>query len=360
MSPIFAPLRFPAYRRVWLANLASNAGTWLHVVAAGWLIFKITGSPAAVGALAMVTRGPAIVLSTVAGDLADRFDRQRVGIVMFSLQAVAAGALAVVTWLAGPSLPAIYGLTFVTGVGFALSLPALLALLPALVPRDQLSGAVSLNAAGINVARVVGPAIGGTMLALAGPEYCFAVNAVSFSALVVTLTIVSPRPVVRSGSPLTMRQALTHAGRDPAIRRLLIGMAVFVGLAAPMQELAPVVADRLEAGPQGLGALLGAMGGGALVGAWALERLGQAGVPRHLALPAASIFFSVGLIGVALSPYLALTLVAGLVAEQIGIRWSLGLCAGLLALWGAWSVRHTVPEIDRPPPREPLGAGGEA
>ncbi len=80
---------------------------------------------------------------------------------MFSVQAVAAAALGLVTWLNGPSLPAIYGLTFVAGVGFALSLPALLALLPALVPREQLSGAVSLNAAGINVARLAGPAIGG-------------------------------------------------------------------------------------------------------------------------------------------------------------------------------------------------------
>ncbi len=407
---ILAPLRHPGYRRVWLANLASNAGTWLHVVAAGWLIYDITGSPAAVGALAMVTRGPAILLSTLAGDLADRFDRRRVGAAMFSLQAVAAAALGLVTWLNGPSLPAIYGLTFVAGVGFALSLPALLALLPALVPREQLSGAVSLNAAGINVARLAGPAIGGSTLAFAGPHVCFFVNAVSFSTLVFVLSRCQPRPVVRTGAGVRMRQALAHGWGDPAIRRLLIGMAVFVGLAAPVQELAPVMAHKLGAGPLGLGLLLGCMGGGALIGAWALERVSAAGLPRHLALPGASVLFAVGLAGVSVSPTLPVamaaiafggafwiwmyagtntavqlrsppellgrmlglyqlsvigplalgSLTAGAIAEQIGIRWTLGLCAALLAAWGAWSLRNAVPEIDGPHARGPLGAGGEA
>lgn len=391
-------LRTPAFRRVWLANLASNAGTWLHVLAAGFIIFEITGSPAAVGALALVTRGPAIVLFAAAGGLADRFDRRRVGMVTFSLQAVAAAALAVVTLVVGPSLWAIYGLTLVMGVGFALSLPALLALLPTLVPPSQLSQAVSINAAGINVARLVGPAVGGTLLVVADAEVCFAVNALSFTALVLTLRRVTPRPVpVLAGPRPGARQALAYARSDPAVRRLLIGMAIFVALAAPVQELAPVVAARLDVGAAGLGFLLTAMGGGALIGAWIFERLGAAGVPRHRTLPLASLVFALGLLTVALSPSFTLTIgamafcgvfwiwlyagtnssiqlrsppevvgrmlglyqlavigplalgsvVAGLVAERIGIAWSLGLCAGLLGAWGAWSLLHTVPEIDR-------------
>jgi MFS family permease len=407
---LLAPLRHPGYRRVWLANLASNAGTWLHVVAAGWLIYDITESPAAVGALAMVTRGPAILLSMLGGGLADRYDRRFVGAWMFLLQAIAAGALAVVTWVIGPSLPAIYALTFVTGVGFALSLPALLALLPALVPREELSGAVSLNAAGINVARLAGPAIGGAMLAFAGAGTCFLVNGLSFFALVVVLVRARPRPVDVSGAGVRLRQALAHAARDRAIRRLLIGMAVFVTLAAPVQELAPVMADLLDSGPVGLGLLLGCMGGGALIGAWALERLGRAGLPRHVALSGASVMFAVGLAGVAVSPVLPVamgtiafagafwiwmyagtntsiqlrsppellgrmlglyqlsvigplavgSLAAGAIAEQIGIRWTFGLCAALLATWGAWSLRNAVPEIDAPRGRGPVEAGGSA
>ena len=106
-----AVLRYRAFRDVWLASLASNAGSWLQIVASGWLILQLTDSPAAVGALALVTRAPAILLSTVAGQLADRFDRRAVGIWTFLLQAVAAGALALITWASGPEVWSIYVLT---------------------------------------------------------------------------------------------------------------------------------------------------------------------------------------------------------------------------------------------------------
>ena len=394
-------LRERSFRGIWLASLASNAGSWLQIVASGWLILKATGSPAAVGALALVTRAPAIALSAYAGRLADRHDRRLVGIWTFLLQGAAAGLLAVITLLYGVSVAAIYALTFVVGVGFALGLPAMLALIPSLVPRAQLSQAVSLNAAGINVARLLGPAIGGVTLALFGATVCFALNAVSFLALVFALLVVPARPpaTARSGG-VRMREALGVALRDPALRRLLLGMALFTALASPIQELAPVVADRLGAGAGGLGLLLGAMGGGALVGAWLLERLG---LPRHRALPIATLTFSGGLAVVALTPWFALGLLgmafagafwiwmfaatntaiqllspapllgrmlglyqlsvigpiaigstlAGAVAERAGIVATLTGCAVLLAAWGAYSLRHPVAAIDAPGPRWP-------
>ncbi|HET6691505.1 MAG TPA: MFS transporter, partial [Miltoncostaeaceae bacterium] len=269
MSPVPEILRHRDFRDVWLASLVSNGGSWLQVVASGWLILQATDSPAAVGALALVTRAPAIALSAYAGGLADRFDRRAVGIWTFLLQAVAAAALAAITWAGGTHVWAIYLFTFLVGTGFALGLPAMLALIPALVPRARLSQAVSMNAAGINVARLAGPAIGGGVLAAFGATVCFAVNAVSFLALVLVLLRLAPRPAaIRSGAPAGMREALRHAARDRAIRRLLVGMALFTALASPIQELAPVVADRLDAGASGLGLLLGAMGGGALLGAW--------------------------------------------------------------------------------------------
>jgi predicted MFS family arabinose efflux permease len=391
-------LRVPAFRRVWLGSLASNAGSWLQIVASGWLILKATGSPAAVGALALVTRAPAIALSAYAGRLADRCDRRLVGIWTFLLQAAAAAALALITFGYGVSVWAIYALTFVVGVGFALGLPAMLALIPSLVPRPQLSQAVSLNAAGINVARLLGPAIGGLTLAVFGATVCFALNAVSFLALVAVLLRLPARPPAAGGGGVRMREAFRVAMRDPALRRLLLGMALFTALASPIQELAPVVADRLDAGAGGLGLLLGAMGGGALVGAWLLERLGAAGMPRHRALPIASLTFSGGLAVVAVTPWFALGLagmafggafwiwmfaatntaiqllapppllgrmlglyqlcvigpiavgstLAGAIAERAGIEATLVGCALLLALWGAWSLRYPVVAIDAP------------
>jgi predicted MFS family arabinose efflux permease len=397
--PVPEVLRVRAFRDVWLASLASNAGSWLQIVASGWLILQATGSPAAVGALALVTRAPAIALSTYAGHLADRFDRRMVGIWTFLLQGAAAAALAVITWADGVNVAAIYVLTFLVGTGFALGLPAMLALIPSLVPPSRLSQAVSLNAAGINVARLIGPAIGGVTLAVFGATLCFAVNALSFLALVWALLLL-PReaPGRNRGGGVRMRQALGYAARDPAMRRLLLGMALFTAAASPIQELAPVVADRLDAGAGGLGLLLGAMGAGALVGAWLLERLTAGGLPRHRALPIATLTFSAGLAVVAVTPWLWLGLVgmafsgafwiwmfaatntaiqlrspapllgrmlglyqlsvigpialgatlAGAVAEGVGIEATLVGCAVLLAAWGLWSTRNPVPDIDGP------------
>ena len=150
-----AVLRVPEFRRFWLASLASNAGSWLQVVGAGWLIYDLTHSPAAVGALALVARGPAFVLSGYAGQLADRMDRRVIGIATFSLQAVGAGGLAILAALDLATPPVIYIATFLVGVGFALGLPSMLALVGVLAGRNRLPEAIALNAAGIDRKSVV-------------------------------------------------------------------------------------------------------------------------------------------------------------------------------------------------------------
>jgi MFS family permease len=374
-------LRNADFRAVWLAGLASNAGSWLQVVASGWLIYELTGSPAAVGALALMTRAPAFFFSPYAGQLADRFDRRTVGMWTFLLQGVGAGLLAVLSWSGHAGVTELYLLNFVVGVGFALGLPAMLALIPALVERSRLSQAVSLNAAGINVARLIGPAVGGVVLATFGATACFSLNAVSFLALVWVLWRLPESRAPRTATRAPMREALGYGRRDPAMRRLLVGMAVFTTLASPVQELAP---------------LLGAMGGGALIGAWLLERLGGRGLPRHRALPIAMVTFSAGMAMVAVAPLLWIgmiamafsgafwiwmfagtntaiqlrapqallgrmlglyqlavvgpiavgSMLAGAVAERTGIVIALLGCAALLGAYGVHALRRPVPEID--------------
>lgn len=396
MALVPSILRVRAFREVWLAGLASNAGSWLQIVAAGWLVLQMTGSPAAVGALALLARVPSMLLSGWAGTLADRHDRRAVGIWTFLLQGVAAATLAVLEVAGLGSVPTIYLLTFATGVGFALGLPAMLALIPSLVARDRLPQAVSLNAAGINLARAIGPAIGGVVLATAGAATCFALNAVSFLAVVVALLRVEPEERSGRGPSAPIRQAVRHATADPAARRLLVGVAIFTALAAPAQELAPAVARELDAGPRGLGILLGAMGAGALLGAWVLERLSASGLPRHRALPLATTLAAVAELGLAASPAFGAAVAAmavfgcfwiwmfaatntaiqltappgllgrmlglyqlaviggialgsiavGGLAEAVGIRWALGTAAVLLVSWGLWSLTHPVPAID--------------
>ncbi|MEQ8833402.1 MAG: MFS transporter [Miltoncostaeaceae bacterium] len=396
MSLIPTVLRNRDFRAVWLASLASNAGSWLQVVASGWLVYQLTDSPAAVGLLALVTRGPSFLFAPYAGQLADRFDRRLVGMWTFLLQGAAAAALTVLSLMGHAGVASLYILNFLVGTGFALGLPAMLVLIPTLVEKSRLSQAVSLNAAGINVARLVGPAVGGALLATSGPTACFALNAVSFLALVWVLWRLPATRAEGERRRAPMREALGYARRDPAMRRLLVGMTVFTMLAAPVQELAPVVAARIGAGPQGLGLLLGAMGGGALMGAWLLERLGGAGLPRHRALPIAMVSFAGGLALVAVAPLLWLGMVAmafsgafwiwmfagtntaiqlraplpllgrmiglyqmsvvapialgslivGVVAERTGIVPALLGCAVLLGSYGAWALWRPVREID--------------
>lgn len=410
MAPIPSVLRIPGFRRFWLASLASNCGSWLQIVASGWLILRLTGSPAAVGALALVARGPAFVLSTFGGQLADRYDRRVIGIWTFALQGVAAAGMAVMSALGVLGVWVIYVLTFALGVGFALGLPAILATVPALVPAERLSQAVSLNAAGINVARFAGPAIGGGLFAWLGPTWCFAVNATSFLALIWVLARVDLREHGTRGRGVAMRAALSVARHDPGIRRLLLGMTGFAAFASPIQELAPVVAERLGAGPGGLGILLGAMGGGALLGAWLLERLHARGLRRGTALPLATMVFGVGMLALSAAPVLAAgiaamafcgafwiwlfiatntavqlrsplsmvgrmlglyqlavigpialgSLGAGILADLVGIRWSLAACAAVLVAAGGWGLAHPVPEIDAGRAPDPVSPAAPA
>lgn len=389
------------YREVWLGSLASNAGSWLQIVASGWLVFQLTGSAAAVGVLALMARGPSILLAGPAGRVADRFDRRAVGLVTFAIQAAAALALAILTWAGLATVGVIYLLTLVLWCGFALGLPAMLALIPLLVPPGQFSQAVTVNAAGINVARLVGPALGGIALFLAGPAWCFFVNALSFAALLVALARLDP---VRPPDPargVGIGESLRRAFADPAMRRLLIGMSLFTIFASPVQELAPVVAARLESGELGLGGLLSAMGGGGVLGAVLLERLTARGLRRSVALPLATTSFALGLGVIAVSPWLSVSLaamvfcgafwiwmfsatntaiqlrseprlvgrmlalyqvavvggigvgsvLAGALADELGLGTTLGAWAVLLAAWGLWSLLNRVEAIDPPAPR---------
>lgn len=389
------------YREVWLGSLASNAGSWLQIVASGWLVFQLTESAAAVGVLALMARGPSILLAGPAGRIADRFDRRAIGLATFALQAVAALALAVLTWAGLASVGVIYLLTLMLWCGFALGLPAMLALIPLLVPREQFSQAVTVNAAGINVARLLGPAVAGIALFLVGPAWCFALNAVSFSALVVALVRIAPVHPPEPGRGIGIGESLRRAFADRALRRLLVGMSLFTILASPVQELAPVVAARLDGGEIGLGGLLSAMGAGGVLGAVVLERLTARGLRRSTALPLATTAFALGLATIAVSPWLSLSMaamvfcgafwiwmfsatntaiqlrseprlvgrmlalyqvavvggigvgsvLAGFLADGIGLGPTLLIWAALLAAWGIWSLVNRVEAIDPVFPR---------
>ena len=173
-------LRHPVYRALWMASVASNLGTWLQSVGASWLMTSLAASATMVAMVQAVTSLPMFLLSLPAGALADVLDRRRLLLVTQSWMLACAVALGLLTaaGLVTPGLLLLF--TFLLGLGTALNGPAWQSIVPELVPREELPGAVTLQSIGFNIARAIGPAIGGLLVAAAGPEATFFLNAASF------------------------------------------------------------------------------------------------------------------------------------------------------------------------------------
>ncbi len=307
------PLRVPMFRAWWLATQGSNAGTWMQQVAAAWLMLEATDSAAMVGLIALAQRGPGLLLTPLAGRLADRHDRRSLLRAAFVLQLAAALGLAAAAFAgaAGPEM--LLSLSLVGGLGQTLAWPAQLATVSSLVPRAQLAAAVSLNSAGFNLARVVGPAAAGGLLVVGGSTACFVINAISFAP---QLHVLRRLPAASAGArngAATIREAVGHARRSPALMRLMTGCAVFAFCAAPLTLLMPVYADELGAGADGLGILLGAFGLGAALGSVGVMEIVRR-FPRHRVIPAGMIGFALLYGAVATSPTWYLALPASAVA----------------------------------------------
>jgi len=271
-----SPLRSPVFRAWWTALQLSNAGTWMQQVAAGWLVFEATNSAAAVGLLGLAQRGPSLFLTPLGGRLADQLDRRVVLAVTLAAQLAAAiGLTLVATFTDADPWPLIV-LSCAGGIAQALQYPAQLATISALVPPEELHTAVSLNSAGFNLARVLGPAAAGGLLLMSnGAAICFALNAASFA---LPLLVLRRLPAASAGSrtaTATVRSGIAHARSSPPLRRLIVGCAVFTFCAAPLTILAPAYAHALGGGPDALGGLLAAFGAGAMLGAVAVVRISR-------------------------------------------------------------------------------------
>ncbi|MET8625793.1 MFS transporter [Kitasatospora sp. NPDC004669] len=275
----WTPLREKVFRALWLAQFVSNVGGWMQTVGAQWLL---VGHGAAMVSLVQVAAGlPVLLLALPAGVLADLVDRRRLLLGMQAAMAAVAAVLAALalTGVLGPW--SLLLLTFLLGCLTALNGPAWQALQPGLVPREQLRQASALGAVNMNVARALGPALGGALVAAAGVGWTFAVNAVSFLAIL--LVLLRWHPVGQAASRGQEREqalaALRAGGRyvrsAPGVRRILLRSALFVPGAAALWALLPVTAEnRLGLGSAGYGMLLAAVGLGAILGAGALPRLG--------------------------------------------------------------------------------------
>ncbi len=296
----WSPLRQPIFRALWIATIVSNLGTWMQNVGASWLMTALSPSPLIVAMVQAATSLPAFLLALPAGALADIFDRRRLLLITQFWMLAAAAALSVATYAGAMNPTLLLLLTFVLGVGTAMNGPAWQAIVGDLVAARELSAAVSLNSAAFNLARAVGPALAGIILARAGAGAVFLLNALSFIGVLVVLYRweSSPREGVLPAERFfgAMRAGARYVRHAPAVHAVLVRTAAFILFGSAIWALLPlVVKTELGRGPSAYGVLLGGLGAGALIGATLLPKMRSRTSPDVLIIGASVVFAAVSI-----------------------------------------------------------------
>ena len=268
----FAPLGIGIFRALWLAVLLSNIGSWMQTVGAQWLLVDEHASPAVIALVQTASAVPVLLLGIPSGVLAEFVDRRRLLIGVQSFQVAAGVVLTVLTAVGAMSPALLLVMTFLIGAASALQLPAYQALVPELVPRAMIRDAASLSSIGVNIARAIGPAVAGLVIARAGVPFVFAANALTFLVfLVVLLRWRGYRPPVVHAEPFTeaTRAGLRYVRNSSVMRQVLLQLALFMIPANALWALLPIVASgHLHLSANGYGLLLAALGAGSVGGAF--------------------------------------------------------------------------------------------
>lgn len=318
----WAPLRLGVFRALWLAALVANIGDWMQTVGAQWLLVHQPHASVLVALVQTADLLPVLLVGLPAGVLADIVDRRWLLIIDQGVLVVIGVLLSVLT-IAGQMPPALLLLfTFVLGAAATVGTPAYQALIPDIVPRSEMPAASALVAININLARAVGPAIAGVLIARLGVGAVFALNTATF--LVFGLVLLAWHPAARATPPFPERfgAALQAGGRyvryAPVVRRLLIRSALFLVPASALWALLPLIAsERLALGASGYGLMLGALGLGAVAGALVLPRVREM-LSSNAMLLAASAIYAAALIVLVLVRNTAVVL---LILMPAGAAW---------------------------------------
>ena len=322
----WTPFRSPVYRALWIAQFVSNLGTWMQTVGAQWMLVDDPRASVLVPLVQTATTLPIMLLALPSGVLADLIDRRRLLIAAQSATAAGVGILASLT-SSGLTTPAVLlTLLFLIGCGQALTAPAWQALQPDLVPREQIPAAAALGSISMNGARAIGPAVAGALVSLSGPTLVFTLNALSFLGIVVVL-FAWRKPTAEHLLPAERPLAALSAGgrfirSAPIIRRILLRAVLFIAPGSALWGLLAVIAkDQLGQSSSGYGLLLGALGLGAVLGAFVLSRL-SAALSQNALLVTAAVGFASATLVLALVRNVALVLVALVIG---GTAWLLAL-----------------------------------
>jgi MFS family permease len=278
-------------------QLISVIGTWMQSVAQSWLVYRLTGSPALLGAVGFASQIPVLVLAPFGGAVADRFPRHRVLVATQTSAMLLAFPLAALTLTHRIHVWHIVLFAALLGVVNAFDIPARQAFVVEMVGREDLTNAIALNSSMMNGARIVGPAVAGVVVAAVGEGWCFLGNAISYAAVIIGLllmNIVRTNPV-RNGSHFqAIIEGFRYVNQTRPIRALLILLGVVSLAGMPYAVLMPIFADQiLHGGPKALGLLMGFSGVGALMGALLLAgRRGVRGLGQWIVVATAGFGIS--------------------------------------------------------------------
>jgi MFS family permease len=336
----FAPLKIPVFAVLWGATVLGNVGSFMRDVASSWLVTDLSSNPSAVALMQTAATLPVFLLAIPAGVLSDILDRRRFLIFVQILLACVSGTLLLLSQSGALTVEYLLALTFIGGIGGALMGPTWQSIVPELVPRADLRNAVALNSLGINIARAIGPAAGGLLLASFGAGAAYGADVLSY-VFVVSALLWWRRPKVEDNGLSehffgAFRAGIRYARASRELHVVLLRAAVFFVFSSSVWALLPLVARQMLGGTAGFyGILLGAVGAGAIGGAVLLPRLRQRLNADGLVLLAAVITAVVmALLSMAPPQWLAVLLLLALGAGWIIALTSLnGAAQGVLPNW---------------------------
>jgi MFS family permease len=319
----WSPFRHATFTVLWTATVIANIGTWMYNAASGWLMTTLNADPLVVSLVQVATSLPMFLFALPAGALADIIDKRRFLVAAESAITLVSGIIAALVWLSLVTPGILLLFTFLLGVGAALTAPAWQSIVPQLVPKQDLAPAVAANSVGINISRAIGPALAGVIIAGFGIASPFWLNAVSNLGIIGALlwwrspqTTVHQLPAERFASAI--RAGFRHARHNPHLRATLARAIAFFLFASAYWALLPlVVRSQISGGPELYGILLGAIGAGAVGGAFALPWLkAKFGPDWVVAVGTAGTAATLVLFGLARGPIMGLT--ASVIA---GVSW---------------------------------------
>ncbi len=307
---VFKAFQYRDFRLMWIGACTSSIGTWMQIVAQGWLIYRLSHSAFLLALDQFLGGIPIFLFSLIGGVVADRVERRKILLGSQWVQMASAGLLTVLVATGYVHVWHILCLSFISGFAQAFGGPAYQALIPTLVEREDMPNAIALNSIQFNVAVTVGPALAGQALARLGETWCFGLNALSFLAPIVSLSIIRARflPVKTTESMFTsLKQGIQFARRQSSMEALIILAFCMTFLSMPLRTYFPVfVNDIFHRGPKTFGYLLALWGVGSICGSLAIASAGNMKKKGAVAL-GALVCLGAGISAFALSKSLPLS-----------------------------------------------------